>query len=126
MAVFSDAGAFFFPSRFGGDNLSTEVAYATSFFIAGEVVGAGFNYDDVKWKKKRNAILRRDHYKCVRCARYGINKQATEVHHIKPVDEYPEYAYEDRNLMSLCRACHNAQHPEKSTQMQRARKKSFY
>lgn len=89
-------------------------------------MGAAFNYDDVRWKKKRNAILRRDRYKCVRCARYGISRQATEVHHIKPVDEYPELAFEDRNLLSLCHACHNAQHPEKSTQMQRVRKKSYY
>ena len=36
------------------------------------------------------------------------------VHHIKHADEYPEFAFADENLVSLCNACHNKQHPEKS------------
>lgn len=32
---------------------------------------------------------------------------AREVHHIKHSDEYPELAYDDNNLISLCHACHN-------------------
>ena len=36
------------------------------------------------------------------------------VHHIKHVDEFPELAYEDNNLVSLCQACHNKAHPEKA------------
>lgn len=51
---------------------------------------------------------------CKRCKRYGRLVEATEVHHIKHVDEYPELAYEDQNLVSLCHACHNHMHPEKA------------
>ena len=40
-------------------------------------------------------------------------REATEVHHIKHLDEYPELAYDNDNLVSLCHACHNARHPEK-------------
>lgn len=36
------------------------------------------------------------------------------VHHIKHAEEYPEIAFEDSNLVSLCEACHNKAHPEKA------------
>lgn len=72
-----------------------------------------FDYNSPKWKRKRAWILKRDKYKCCECRRYGKNVEATTVHHIKHVDEYPELAYVDDNLQSLCAACHNKKHPEK-------------
>lgn len=50
---------------------------------------------------------------CMECKRYGRAREAKVVHHIKHVDEYPELAYVDSNLVSLCVACHNKMHPEK-------------
>lgn len=73
----------------------------------------GFDYDNPRWKKKRQKILRRDGYMCVECRKYGKAREAVTVHHIKHVDEYPELAYTDSNLESLCNACHNKAHPEK-------------
>lgn len=70
-------------------------------------------YKSAKWKRKRAAILKRDGYTCQRCKRYGRTVEATVVHHIKHADEYPELAYVDDNLVSLCDACHNKAHPEK-------------
>lgn len=80
-----------------------------------------FSYDCARWKHKRAAILRRDGYMCRNCRRYGRLTEATEVHHIKHVDEYPELAYVDDNLISLCHACHNAQHPEKAAALKHPR-----
>lgn len=37
-------------------------------------------------------------------------RQATTVHHIFPLTQYPEYAYEPWNLISLCAEVHNAMH----------------
>ena len=73
-----------------------------------------FDYKSKKWKAKTKAIKKRDGYKCVWCARYGRNRPAVVVHHIKHVDEYPELAFDGDNLVSLCQACHNKAHPEKS------------
>lgn len=73
-------------------------------------------YDSDKWKRKRAVILKRDGYKCKQCSRYGITREAVEVHHIKHYDEYPELAFVDSNLISLCKACHNKEHPEKGRQ----------
>lgn len=72
-----------------------------------------FDYKSKKWKKKRAVILRRDKYLCQECKKYGRKREAVTVHHIKHVDEYPELAYNDDNLVSLCNACHNKMHPEK-------------
>ena len=73
-----------------------------------------FDYTSEKWRRKRAAILRRDGYKCRWCARYGRSVPAVVVHHLQEADEYPELAYEDRNLVSLCQGCHNKAHPEKA------------
>ena len=76
-----------------------------------------FNYMDPKWRRKRKSILRRDGYRCQECKRYGRRRDATEVHHIKPVEVWPELAYKDDNLISLCHGCHNKMHPEKALAM---------
>lgn len=59
-------------------------------------------------------ILKRDGYMCQHCKRYGKAVPATTVHHIQHVDEHPEMAFVDKNLISLCEGCHNKQHPEKA------------
>ena len=72
-----------------------------------------FDYKSKKWKRKRELVLRRDGYLCCECKKYGRKREAVTVHHIKHVDEFPELAYTDGNLISLCNACHNKMHPEK-------------
>ena len=73
-----------------------------------------FDYNSEKWKKKREAILRRDHYQCQWCKRYGRITAATTVHHIKHVEDRPDLVYEGANLISVCNDCHNKLHPEKA------------
>lgn len=73
-------------------------------------------YITTRWKRKRAAILRRDKYLCQDCKRYGRTTEAKEVHHIKHLEDHPELAYDDDNLISLCKSCHNARHPEKGNQ----------
>ncbi len=70
-------------------------------------------YNSLSWQRKRRAILKRDGYMCKRCRRYGKNVEASVVHHIKHLDEHPELALVDSNLISLCDKCHNKEHPEK-------------
>lgn len=70
-------------------------------------------YKSKRWLRKRDAILRRDGYRCQICQRYGKVRPAVTVHHIKHYEEYPELGLTDSNLISLCQACHNKMHPEK-------------
>ena len=69
-----------------------------------------FNYNSNKWKRLARAVMRRDGYMCQLSKRYGKNVPAEVVHHIYPVDEFPEYAYEPWNLISLSRKAHNTLH----------------
>ena len=39
--------------------------------------------------------------------RYGRTVEANVVHHIYPAEEYPEYAWQDWNLISVSQATHN-------------------
>jgi len=65
------------------------------------------------WKRKQEVILRKADYKCQICRRYGRIREAKEVHHIRHLDEAPELALDENNLIALCHSCHNKQHPEK-------------
>lgn len=62
------------------------------------------------WKKKRAVILRRDKYKSQLSARYGRSVEADTVHHILPVEYFPEYKLIDWNLISLSSEEHNRMH----------------
>ena len=68
------------------------------------------NYKSPKWQRKRAAILRRDEYQCQLSRRYGKNVEATTVHHIFPADDFPQYAWEDWNLIALSSAAHDRMH----------------
>jgi len=67
-------------------------------------------YKTTKWERKRKAILRRDGYMCRECRRYGRTTPANTVHHIVPLEDRPDLALDDRNLISLCEECHNGMH----------------
>lgn len=69
------------------------------------------------WRKKSSLVKRRDGYECQRCRRYGRHVAAEHVHHILPIEYYPEYRMENWNLISLCRNCHNAMHDRESHEL---------
>lgn len=83
-------------------------------------------YNSPKWRHKQKAILRRDRYQCQLCKRYGRISEASIVHHKLELSEYPELAYDDDNLVSVCRKCHNKLHDEKGTKSQRKRRFGAY
>ncbi|SET01793.1 HNH endonuclease [Salinibacillus kushneri] len=67
-------------------------------------------YKSKRWKRKREVILRRDEYQCRHCRRYGKVTPAATVHHIYPLEDYPEYKLTNINLLSLCNTCHEQMH----------------
>lgn len=81
-------------------------------------------YNGIRWKNVRAAVLRRDEYLCQECKRYGKSTEATTVHHILPADEcageYERFQYNSRNLISLCRKCHERMHIRNSRELSEA------
>ena len=47
---------------------------------------------------------------CAECRRYGKHTQGNHVHHILPREQFPQYQYDPRNLITLCDACHDRMH----------------
>ena len=80
-------------------------------------------YKSRQWLELRTRVLEEHHYECVKCRTRGKITKAQTVHHINHVNDNPGLAlsqyYTDesgnkkRNLVPLCNACHNAEHPEK-------------
>lgn len=59
------------------------------------------------WQKKRREIKERDHYLCVYSLSQGrIVYEDLEVHHIIPLEERPDLALEDSNLITLSAEVH--------------------
>lgn len=56
----------------------------------------------------------------VEAKRYGKVKEAEIVHHIFPKNEYPEYAYELWNLISVSRETHNKFHDRDTDELTEA------
>ena len=67
-------------------------------------------YKTKAWKNLRASVLRRDGYKSRLSARYGKNIPADTVHHILPLEMFPEYKLKAWNLISLTREEHNRLH----------------
>ncbi|KEK17354.1 endonuclease [Bacillus manliponensis] len=70
-------------------------------------------YDSKAWRDCRKLALIRDNYLCQECLNNDSIISADMVHHIKERTDHPELALALDNLVSLCNACHNKEHPEK-------------
>lgn len=82
-------------------------------------------YNSARWQQVRDRILIRDRYECQDCVQrlrkaatigerlFGEDakiQRATQVHHIKELRDYPDLAFDEENLISLCTRCHNIRH----------------
>ena len=62
--------------------------------------------------------MRRDAYQDQVQARFGRLVEADTVHHIYPVDEFPQYAWEDWNLISVsAKLTHNKCHDRQTRKL---------
>lgn len=75
-------------------------------------------YNSTIWKNLRLSYIMH-HPICEYCAKQGITKPATEVHHIQYIssgrnlEEMQRIAYNQDNLIALCTECHHNVHNNK-------------
>ena len=81
-----------------------------------------------EWLQTRQQVLRLDQYECQHCKEQGRHSAAKIVHHVKHLKERPDLALSvwdpdtgERQLVSLCKRCHEEQHPESQRQFARRR-----
>lgn len=79
-----------------------------------------------EWERVREQILAMDHWECQICRHSHRYRPAVLVHHVKHLKDRPDLALSvfdkatgERQLISVCRPCHEEQHPE------RMRRKDF-
>lgn len=73
------------------------------------------------WQHTREEVLKLDHYECKRCKANGRYRRAVLVHHVKHLKDRPDLALsiwdgEERQLISVCKRCHEELHPESQRQ----------
>ena len=84
--------------------------------------------NSAKWLRLRREVLTR-HPLCQRCEAEGRLTAATEVHHVRPVEEAITYSdkqqrmYDPHNLRALCHDCHVRTHTELGRSGREATKK---
>ncbi|RRH81722.1 HNH endonuclease, partial [Mesorhizobium tamadayense] len=67
---------------------------------------AGYSvYRTARWQALRLEAKRRDGFKCTSCGAHS----KLEVHHIIPVRQAPERAFDLGNVTCLCPTCHTKQ-----------------
>jgi len=67
-------------------------------------------YMKTNWERKAAQIIRRDRGECQSCRRRGKYRRAECVHHKIELKKRPDLAFDDDNLESLCKPCHNLAH----------------
>lgn len=78
-----------------------------------------------KWRRLRAEVRRMDNYECQLCKARGCYRRGTIVHHVKHIQERPDLALSvwdpdtgERQLVTVCKDCHEAAHPESLRQFQ--------
>lgn len=72
-------------------------------------------YSGRKWRGKAARVLSRHNYVDQVKKRYGKLEQADMVHHALPLEDFPEYAFHDNNLIPVSRATHRGLHNDDGT-----------
>lgn len=78
-------------------------------------------YCGAPWQHKRAEVLRLDRNECQLCKSRGKYRKACIVHHVKHLKDRPDLALSiydgmERQLVSLCKGCHEEMHPESKRQ----------
>lgn len=78
-------------------------------------------YSWAEWKHLRLEVLKMDRWECQACKKRGRYRRAAIVHHVKHLRDRPDLALsvwdgEARQLVSLCKRCHEEEHPESQRQ----------
>ena len=84
-----------------------------------EAENADAFYSWKPWKRLRESVLRLDNRECQLCKAKGKYRKAVVVHHVKHLKDRPDLAMsiydgDERQLVSVCKQCHEELHPERT------------
>lgn len=78
-------------------------------------------YSWPEWDNLRAEVLKIDNYECQRCKEHHRHRRAVIVHHVRHLKDRPDLALsiydgDERQLISVCKQCHEELHPESQRQ----------
>ena len=62
-----------------------------------------------RWKRLRLQILERDGRRCTECG----GARELQAHHVIPRETRPDLVFDESNIRTVCRPCHEAKHRPK-------------
>lgn len=73
------------------------------------------------WNRKRQEVMKLDNYECQICKAKGRYSKGEIVHHVEHLKDRPDLALsvwngKKRQLITVCKRCHEEQHPESQKQ----------
>lgn len=83
-------------------------------------------YSWPEWRRTRADVLKMDNYECQCCKDKHKYRKAKIVHHVKHLKDRPDLALsiwdgDVRQLVSVCKDCHEQLHPESQKQFKNIR-----
>ena len=87
-------------------------------------------YQWAVWKQMREQVMKHDHNECQICKAKGRYRKGVIVHHVKHLKDRPDLALsmwdgEERQLITVCKQCHEELHPESQRQYITSEPKGF-
>lgn len=74
-------------------------------------------YKEPRWLALRKRVLVRDKYLDQYWKRYGRLINAEMVHHVFPVEDFPQYQWEEWNLVSVAKSTHMMLHDRENDEL---------
>jgi len=66
------------------------------------------------WKELVKWVYQRDGYKCQRCGSPHTKNNRLHAHHIKPWAGNKDFRFDTKNIITICKPCHNWIHSKKN------------
>jgi 5-methylcytosine-specific restriction endonuclease McrA len=67
-------------------------------------------WESPRWRRTREAVFKRDGYRCVRCGRPRTGPRTIGAHHLDPLSESdPAGWFDVSRIVTLCSFCHGHQ-----------------
>ena len=72
-------------------------------------------YASAMWKELRQVVIERDGGRCVRCNKAPRGHRQLQTHHIKTWAKCPRQRFNIKNIVTICRKCHEWTHSLENT-----------
>jgi len=97
-----------------GNGMSGRCGPLNPRFVDGSSPERQRTYASGVWKEMLRRIYKRDGHACLRCGSRGTGARGLHAHHVKPWAGNEALRFDENNIVTLCRKCHEWVHSRKN------------